>query len=69
MMLPHGSAAQSLIGDEIAKAEALPGDLIFFKGHNSGVVALDTLVLLQKLVIPTSSLYTQLGMAAYVMTI
>ena len=36
MMLPHGSAAQSLIGDEIAKAEALPGDLIFFKGHNSG---------------------------------
>ena len=35
LMLPHGSAAQSLLGNEINKSEALPGDLIFFKGHNA----------------------------------
>lgn len=35
MVLPHGSAAQSLLGNTVARTEALPGDLIFFKGHNS----------------------------------
>mgnify|MGYP001810489805 CR=1 FL=1 len=34
--LPHSSAAQSSHGVEIAVDEAKAGDLIFFKGHNSG---------------------------------
>ncbi|MFN8355808.1 MAG: C40 family peptidase [Spirosomataceae bacterium] len=33
--LPHSSAAQGLLGVEIPKQAAMPGDLIFFKGHNS----------------------------------
>lgn len=35
MMLPHSSAAQGLLGSDISKEAALPGDLIFFKGHNA----------------------------------
>lgn len=34
-MLPHSSAAQGMLGEAIPKAAALPGDLIFFKGHNA----------------------------------
>lgn len=33
--LPHSSAAQGNVGQEINKAEAQPGDLIFFKGHSA----------------------------------
>lgn len=35
MLLPHGSAAQGTLGSEILKDATIPGDLIFFKGHNS----------------------------------
>jgi cell wall-associated NlpC family hydrolase len=35
LTLPHGSSAQSLLGDPVSRLEALPCDLIFFKGHNS----------------------------------
>ena len=35
--LPHSSAAQSSVGIKVAPEVARPGDLIFFKGHNSGV--------------------------------
>lgn len=34
--LPHSSAAQGNVGHSIDKAEAQPGDLIFFKGHSAG---------------------------------
>lgn len=34
--LPHSSAAQGEVGHSIDKAEAQPGDLIFFKGHSAG---------------------------------
>ena len=33
--LPHSSAAQGNVGHSIDKAEAQPGDLIFFKGHSA----------------------------------
>ncbi len=33
--LPHSSASQGTLGASIPKAAALPGDLIFFKGHNA----------------------------------
>jgi cell wall-associated NlpC family hydrolase len=33
--LPHSSASQGTLGMDIPKAAALPGDLIFFKGHSS----------------------------------
>ena len=33
--LPHSSAAQGSVGESIEKEEALPGDLILFKGHSS----------------------------------
>ncbi|MEA5403934.1 C40 family peptidase [Arcicella sp. DC2W] len=35
MILPHGSAAQSLLGYSVSRIEAQPSDLIFFKGHNA----------------------------------
>lgn len=35
MILPHGSAAQSLLGYSVSRLEAQPSDLIFFKGHNA----------------------------------
>ena len=35
LMLPHSSAAQGLLGTSVSKEAALPGDLIFFKGHNA----------------------------------
>lgn len=34
--LPHSSAAQGNVGQEIDKESAQPGDLIFFGGHRSG---------------------------------
>lgn len=34
--LPHSSAAQGHVGEAIDKAQAQPGDLIFFKGHSAG---------------------------------
>lgn len=34
--LPHSSAAQSSHGQEVPVEKAKAGDLIFFKGHNSG---------------------------------
>ena len=34
--LPHSSAAQGNVGLKVEKESAMPGDLIFFKGHSSG---------------------------------
>jgi murein DD-endopeptidase / murein LD-carboxypeptidase len=34
MSLPHSSAAQGTVGLVIDRAQAQPGDLIFFKGHS-----------------------------------
>ncbi|WP_374759903.1 C40 family peptidase [Fibrella rubiginis] len=33
--LPHSSAAQGNVGLKVEKESAMPGDLIFFKGHSS----------------------------------
>ena len=35
ILLPHSSSAQGLLGAEIMKSAAMPGDIILFKGHNS----------------------------------
>lgn len=34
--LPHSSAAQGNVGRAVDQTDAQPGDLILFKGHNSG---------------------------------
>ncbi|MBO0931201.1 C40 family peptidase [Fibrella aquatilis] len=34
--LPHSSSAQGNVGLKVEKESAMPGDLIFFKGHSAG---------------------------------
>lgn len=36
ILLPHSSAAQGVVGEAVDKEDAQPGDLIMFKGHDSG---------------------------------